>query len=53
MLLWGYIARHFRRWQIYNRTLAELSQLDDRGLSDLAISRSDIRRIARSTAYGV
>lgn len=53
MLLWGFIARHFRRWQVYNRTVAELSQLDDRGLSDLAISRSDIRRIARASAQGV
>jgi len=50
MLLWGFIARQFRRWQVYNRTVAELSQLDDRSLSDINVSRSEIRSVARSAS---
>jgi len=51
MLIWGFIARHFRRWQVYNRTVAELSHLDDRSLTDIAIARNDIHRIARAAAH--
>lgn len=50
MLLWGFIARQFRRWQVYNRTVAELSQLDDRSLSDINVSRSEIRSVARQAS---
>ena len=35
-----------RRWRRFNVSLRELSQLDDRGLADIGISRSDIYRIA-------
>ncbi len=51
MLIWGYIARSVRRWNAYNRTIAELSQLDDRTLGDINVSRSEIRSIARHAAY--
>jgi len=47
MLLWGFLARQFRRWQVYNRTVAELSSLDDRSLADINVSRSEIRAVAR------
>ncbi|MCL8385212.1 MULTISPECIES: DUF1127 domain-containing protein [Xanthobacter] len=47
MLLWGILARQFRRWQVYNRTVAELSSLDDRSLADINVSRSEIRAVAR------
>lgn len=50
MLLWGFLARQFRRWQTYNRTVTELSQLDDRSLSDINLSRSDIRSVARKVS---
>lgn len=50
MLLWGFLARQFRRWQTYNRTVEELSQLDDRTLSDINVSRSEIRSVARRAA---
>lgn len=51
MLLWGFLARQFRRWQTYNRTVAELSQLDDRSLSDINVSRGDIRALAREVSF--
>jgi uncharacterized protein YjiS (DUF1127 family) len=35
------------RWRRIRRAEYELSQLDDRELNDLGISRSDIPRIAR------
>jgi uncharacterized protein YjiS (DUF1127 family) len=50
MLLWGLLARQVRRWQAYNRTVAELSQLDDRALGDINVSRSEIRSIARQAS---
>jgi hypothetical protein len=33
-------------WREYQDTYAELSQLDDRMLSDIGIARSDIPRVA-------
>lgn len=53
MLLWGLLARQFRRWQMYNRTIKELSQLDDRSLADINLSRSEIRSVARTAAAAV
>ncbi|MFG1344663.1 DUF1127 domain-containing protein [Xanthobacter autotrophicus DSM 431] len=50
MFLWGALARYFRRWQVYNRTVAELSELDDRSLADINVSRSEIRVVARHAA---
>jgi len=50
MILWGLLARQFRRWQVYNRTVAELSHLDDRSLADISVSRSEIRALARQAA---
>jgi len=36
----------FRQWRRYNQSLRELSQLGDRELADIGISRSDIHRVA-------
>ncbi|WP_247657658.1 DUF1127 domain-containing protein [Aquabacter sp. L1I39] len=53
MLLWGFLARQIRRWHAYNRTVAELSQLDDRTLGDINVMRSEIRAIARRATLHV
>lgn len=53
MLLWGFLARQFRRWQTYNRTVTELSKLDDRSLADINVSRSEIRALARHVSAAV
>ncbi|MFO1032628.1 MAG: DUF1127 domain-containing protein [Hyphomicrobiales bacterium] len=37
-------------WKRYNRTVAELSALTNRELSDLGIARTDIQRVAREAA---
>ena len=50
MLLWGFIAKQIRRWHAYRRTLTELSQLDDRALADINVSRAEIVRVARQAA---
>ena len=46
MLLFSYIVRFLRQWRRYNSSLRELSQLGDRELADMGISRSDIPRVA-------
>ena len=40
------IVKFLRSWRQYNASLRELSQLGDRELADIGISRSDIPRIA-------
>ncbi len=40
------IVRFIREWKRYNQALNELSQLGDRELADIGISRSDNPRIA-------
>jgi uncharacterized protein YjiS (DUF1127 family) len=40
------ILRFLQSWRRYNASLRELSHLDDRELSDIGISRSDIPRVA-------
>ena len=44
------VASNLRRYHLYHRTVAELSALGDRELADLGIDRTDIRRIARTSA---
>ena len=44
------IRQKFRKWSAYQRTLRELSALDDRMLNDLGLSRGDIQRIAHDYA---
>ena len=44
------IVRFLQAWRRYNASLRELSQLGDRELSDIGISRSDIPRVAWEAA---
>lgn len=41
-----------QRRKIYKNTINELSQLSDRELADLAISRGDFHSLAIDAAYG-
>jgi uncharacterized protein YjiS (DUF1127 family) len=45
-MLMSQIMGFLRQWRRYNRSLRELSQLGDRELADMGISRSDIPRVA-------
>ena len=45
------ISEALARRQLYSRTLAELSSLTDRDLTDLGLSRSSIADEARKAAY--
>jgi len=45
-------SRWFRRCAKIRNTINELSVLNDRELSDIGISRSDIMRVARTHARG-
>jgi uncharacterized protein YjiS (DUF1127 family) len=40
-----------RRWRCYSLTMSELSNLSNRELADLGLTRSDIPRIAREAAW--
>jgi uncharacterized protein YjiS (DUF1127 family) len=44
------ILQFLQSWKRYNASLHELSQLGDRELADIGISRSDIPRVAWDTA---
>jgi uncharacterized protein YjiS (DUF1127 family) len=44
------IINFLRAWRLYNAGLTELSQLGDRELADIGITRSDIPRIAWENA---
>jgi uncharacterized protein YjiS (DUF1127 family) len=44
------IINFLRAWRRYNAGLTELSQLGDRELADIGITRSDIPRIAWENA---
>jgi uncharacterized protein YjiS (DUF1127 family) len=46
------VKEALRRRRVYNQTVAELRALSTRELSDLAISRSMITRVALEAAYG-
>jgi len=44
------IINFLQSWRRYNASLNELSQLGDRELADIGISRSDIPRVAWDSA---
>jgi len=46
IMLLSALLRFLRQWRRYNASLRELSQLGDRELADIGISRADIPRIA-------
>jgi len=45
------IVRLVRDWRRYNSSVRELSQLGDRELADIGISRSDISRVSWTAAH--
>ena len=40
------LIRLYRSWRNYERSMSELSRLDDRELADIGIVRSEIRAVA-------
>lgn len=44
------IIRYFHAWRRYDAAVQELSQLSDRQLADIGISRSDISWVCREHA---
>jgi uncharacterized protein YjiS (DUF1127 family) len=44
------ILKFLQSWKRYNASLRELSQLGDRELADIGITRSDIPRVAWDSA---
>jgi uncharacterized protein YjiS (DUF1127 family) len=40
------LIRLYRSWRNYERSLSELSRLDDRELADIGISRAEIPAVA-------
>ena len=45
------ILNFLRAWRRYNASLRELTQLGDRELADIGITRSDIPRVAWDNAH--
>ncbi len=46
------LKQRMTQYHVYRTTLNELSNLSDRELFDLGISRMDVRSIAYKAAYG-
>lgn len=47
------IRHTFKKWAAYQQTVRELAALDNRQLSDLGITRTDIQRVARDHARAI
>jgi uncharacterized protein YjiS (DUF1127 family) len=47
------VAEHRAQHRAYRSTLAQLSAMSNRDLTDIGIHPADIDRIAREAAYGV
>lgn len=50
--LLGSVKTGLERRRIFKQTLVELNALSTRELSDLGLSRTSIRNVAREAAYG-
>lgn len=50
--LFGTLKAAIAQRRVYNQTVAELTQLNDRELADLGISRFSIAELAHEAAYG-
>lgn len=46
------LKARFTRYRVYRNTLNELSDLSQRELDDLGLSRAMLRRVAYEAAYG-
>ena len=46
-----HIARFLRAWRRYNHSVRELSQLSDRELADIGLTRSEIQVAAWDAAH--
>ena len=44
------IRQTLKKWAAYQQTVRELAALDNRQLTDLGLTRTDIQRIARDHA---
>jgi len=49
-MLMSLVLTQVQLWFTYHKTIRELESLSERELSDLGISRADIRHIARQAA---
>ena len=45
-------AKRFRKYRLYRRTVSELSALSNHTLTDLGLTRNEIKRVAWQAAYG-
>jgi uncharacterized protein YjiS (DUF1127 family) len=52
MSMFTSIVRFYQAWKRHEAARRELSQLTDRELADIGISRSDIERIASEDGHG-
>lgn len=41
------LAKNYRNWRMYRKTISELSVLSNRELADLGIARGEIKSVAR------
>lgn len=41
------IVKKYKTWQLYKKTVNELSRMNDRDLADIGIGRYDIKQVAR------
>lgn len=48
----AHLAEAHAKRVMYRRTVSELSELNDRDLADLGLSRVNIKSVAWQTAYG-
>lgn len=48
----GRMIENIARYRVYRTTLTELSNLSERELADLGISRAEVRGIAYRAAFG-
>lgn len=50
-MLVNFVKNNYRNWSEKNKTIRELSRLNDRELFDIGIDRNDIKKIAKRSIY--
>ncbi|MGL4287797.1 MAG: DUF1127 domain-containing protein [Phreatobacter sp.] len=53
LYLFNALVTRFNAWLTYQRTKAELTQLDDRSLADMGFQRGEIEFLARKAARSI